>query len=475
MRLLIIISLIFISLVHAEEKKVEIIPVEQRPYIYISSPEIPDIFDFQSRALSKMAMMISMRTQKYQLMLGASKLNRLRGGKGKIFNLKMEGIPSKWGSKSGYNLKFSLIDPKGNVKKSVIRNKVELRHFLYRSHFLLYELFFGKDYLKKNKDEIEKEAEAEIKKIVAIAKKEVIAEQKGKKKPKMIFNEKAKLVDKEAKQTKKLIEAALNKEIPQIQKEIAEEEKKEAQKNQIATKSESHQYGVVPSDSKKIEILGRRFSKDVRYGLFTGNKSLDLKNNLAIKGDSNGYDLSVQNTFSFLGLRGELMLIDAETGIDLSMMVAKVINGGDYELGLDAEFKATYKNYALLNEKLFPLGGIEYNKSDFVTVREFGGGLDEASNTIMWARVGAGTAFKLWRGRFHATGEFGTVFVGASTLVGNNVNVTLDGTKIEGQLGYTYKNKWGADLIYKRIALTSAGVTKFSLNEDRIGLFVSYK
>ena len=135
-----------------------------KDYIFIESLKSKYIPKFQKNELSRLALQIIVKTEKYEILFNEVPTNTLTESEEKnspkVIAIKFKVTKQERTRNDSYfKFEFYLEDIKTNKKiKRVLRQKVLGRRFLFESRLALYELFYGKDYLKKNKDKIIKEA-----------------------------------------------------------------------------------------------------------------------------------------------------------------------------------------------------------------------------------------------------------------------------------------------------------------------------
>ncbi|MCO4794995.1 MAG: hypothetical protein KC493_14865, partial [Bacteriovoracaceae bacterium] len=135
---------------------------KKKPYISIAKPKIKNISDLQQRLIIRSAIGVVMKSGKFNMLFSSPK--SFEDAKFKFYKLEMSGGKTKWGkNKSGYNLKFKLVDAftKKTIRE-VIKTRIEGRQLVFKSKLLQWELIFGKDKAKEVEKEVEAQAEEEI-------------------------------------------------------------------------------------------------------------------------------------------------------------------------------------------------------------------------------------------------------------------------------------------------------------------------
>ncbi len=153
-----IISIIFILAITLKN-------VYSKDFIYISPLESKFIPAFQTNELGRISLQLILKTDKYEVLFNKIPKNKNEvefetPNPPKLITL---GFKSKKVERtrndSYFDVEYYLYDENSQKKiKRVLRKKILGRRFLFESRLALYELFFGKDFLEKNKDKIIKEA-----------------------------------------------------------------------------------------------------------------------------------------------------------------------------------------------------------------------------------------------------------------------------------------------------------------------------
>ena len=496
LRILSLILFTFIPLLSFSSGKIKgEIKETKENYLIVGTPILKGFEDsFIQLQAGKISVNVLAKSRQYLLMFTAQ---GVIGADIKFKRLEM--IITKKGNTFDLKISINKVGTKISELKSVSANEIEKRFLLLQIRKSMYELIFGKDYLNKMKNKLEKENEKDKNEMSGLLKKGL-----G---PKKVSNALAQIISdiQMSKLKLKNREKILKKE---LQKKTLAEKKLSNFKSNIQTAMRNERRKNEVDDKTDREFRGKQ--KDKKF--ISGNSETKQKtnqkdpieggagqfgenayqNNLFKKGkrprgtrmfvegmalnrvsNTRAILKNVKNDFFFTGLKGTGRVeVFPGLGDDFvfSFMYLKKQGQGKHTIPDIKNFHLLYLSTA----GFLPFDvnmGIHLENQYFINILfDDGKGSQLYENQIAWFQLGAERVFNIWKFMIIPQVSVSKNIYSTSSV---DEGVKLEATKLEfgGELGY---KKFRLGLKYMQDTVVSTNVKSFTTTQTSTFLTLSY-
>jgi len=368
-------------------------------------------------------------------------------------------------SKSSYNLKLVLLR-KGESHKHVKIVNISEENLLYYSRLGLYELLYGKKYVRDHEKEIKEEFEKnkiEFNKRASVLK-------RNKKKKISLFNNVKKKKNRTSKVKRKIKlkndknkvtlskEERINNEIMVLRKKrlaqlkrIKEKKmgKEKIKKNTVRKNDErtnEHRSSIDESSEKReyVKSFNRKSKMSVLLGQTSSNKTtthlLNASYNITEVYVNGRYELPLKST------ENDSMLLEAHFRKPLGD-VSITISTSEKKLALENSFGAS----SLYQMHIDSLGisvllGGQLRKTQFVNLAEFNSGLEVGMISAFYLSCGLKKDFYILNRESSFQLTLGKMFMGSVNYSSNSEKYSVDGLVAKGLLSTTFYKNYGASI-----------------------------
>lgn len=168
----------------------------------------------------------------------------------------------------------------------------------------------------------------------------------------------------------------------------------------------------------KKDERSREFSNRFSYASFYSRETIDSEN-----------IISVENTISRAGVK-----ISADTYFEgpyenylhTSIMLGRSVSSTEYNFPVRAHFYSDYR-FNLLEQRLMPFIGLEYERNSYVNLGTIGEGLTTWTNNLFWFRLGLSSRVFPYSSSPIIEAYYGQIFSGSTQFKGATQSVKLSG------------------------------------------------